>query len=61
MIEAFKTAHTQKIKCVALLGGDADELLDLADVALIVPASDTQCIQEVQLFVLHLLCELIEE
>ena len=61
VIEAFKTAHAQKIKCVALLGGDGGELLDLADVALVVPASDTQRIQEVQLFVLHLLCELIEE
>lgn len=61
VIEAFKTAHSQKLKCVALLGGDGGELLDLADVAVVVPAFDTQRIQEVQLFVLHLLCELTEE
>lgn len=61
MIEAFKTARSQQLKCIALLGGDGGELLGLADVAVVVPASDTQRIQEVQIFVLHVLCELVEE
>lgn len=61
VIEAFKTARSHHINCVALLGGDGGELLSLADIAVVVPASDTQRIQEVQLFVLHLLCELVEK
>ncbi len=60
LIEAFQAAQDHGLSCVALLGGDGGELLGLADVAVVVPASDTQRIQEVQLFVLHLLCELIE-
>jgi len=61
LIEAFQTARSHGLICVALLGGDGGELLGLADVAVVVPASDTQRIQEVQLLVLHLLCELVEE
>ncbi len=61
LIEAFQTARSHHLCCVALLGGDGGELLDLADIAVVIPASDTQRIQEVQIFVLHLLCELVEQ
>ena len=61
LIEAFKTARAHQVCCVALLGGDGGELLGLADVAVVVPTSDTQRIQEVQILVLHLLCELVEK
>jgi phosphoheptose isomerase len=61
VIEAFKTARSHHINCVALLGGDGGELLAQADIAVVVPASDTQRIQEVQIFVLHMLCELVEK
>ena len=61
VIEAFKTARLHNLNCLALLGGDGGELLGLADISVVVPASDTQRIQEVQIFVLHLLCELVEQ
>ncbi len=61
LIEAFKTARTARINSIALLGGDGGELRALADLAVIVPATDTQRIQEVQHIVLHILCELVEE
>ncbi|MBE9188921.1 glycosyltransferase [Gloeocapsopsis crepidinum LEGE 06123] len=61
MIAAFKTARSQQLRRVALLGNDGGELLNLADIAVVVPAFDTQRIQEVQIFVLHLLCELVEQ
>ena len=61
LIEAFKTARLSHIKSIALLGGDGGELLSLADLAVVVPATDTQRIQEVQHLVLHLLCELVEK
>jgi len=61
VIEAFKTAHSRQINSIALLGGDGGQLINLADMAIVVPDANTQRIQEVQLFVLHLLCELVEE
>ncbi|MBD2777162.1 glycosyltransferase [Iningainema tapete] len=60
VIEAFKTARKNYIKTIALLGGDGGELRSLADLAVVVPTTDTQRIQEVQHFILHLLCELVE-
>lgn len=61
LIQAFKTARRLGLHCVALLGKDGGDLHPLADHSIIVPATDTQHIQEVQIVVLHLLCELIEE
>lgn len=61
LITAFQVAHRLNITCIALLGGDGGELLKLADLAIRVPAFDPQRIQEVQLLVLHLLCELVED
>jgi phosphoheptose isomerase len=61
VLEAFKTARSHGLTTVTLLGGDGGELISLADVAVVVPAFDTPRIQEVQLLVLHLLCELVEE
>ncbi len=60
LIEAFKTARNAPIKTIALLGGDGGDLLPLADLAIVIPVSNTQRIQEVQHLVLHILCELVE-
>lgn len=60
LVQAFETARHMGIACVGLLGGDGGELLPLADLALVVPAGNTQRIQEVHLLVLHLICELVE-
>jgi phosphoheptose isomerase len=61
LIEAFQTARRCGVRCIALLGGDGGDLLSLADVAVVVPSKDIQHIQELQLVVIHLLCELVEE
>jgi DNA-binding MurR/RpiR family transcriptional regulator len=61
LIEAFKTARRSYINSIALLGGDGGELRSLADLTIVVPANDTQRIQEVQHVILHILCELVEE
>jgi D-inositol-3-phosphate glycosyltransferase len=60
VVRAFDVAHAMGLRTVALLGGDGGDLAPLADVAVTVPSSDTQHIQEVHLVVLHLLCELVE-
>jgi D-inositol-3-phosphate glycosyltransferase len=61
LVEAFELARTQGLRTIAILGRDGGELRHLADLSLIVPSSNTQHIQEMQIFVIHLLCELIEE
>lgn len=61
LIKAFEVAREEQATRIALLGGDGGDTLPLADVAIVVPASDPQRVQEVQMLVLHLLCELVED
>jgi phosphoheptose isomerase len=61
LVKAFKAARSQHLGSIALLGGDGGDTLPVADIAIVVPSSDSQRVQEVQILVLHLLCELIEE
>jgi phosphoheptose isomerase len=60
VIRAFDAAARLGMRRVALLGGDGGQLRDLAEVALIVPSTDTQHIQEAHGVIIHLLCELVE-
>ncbi len=57
LIQAFQAARRQQLRTVALLGRDGGDLRALADLCIIVPAADTQQIQEVHMVVIHLLCE----
>jgi phosphoheptose isomerase len=61
LVKAFESARQRCIHTIALLGGDGGELRSLADLSLIVPCADTQHIQEVQIALIHILCELVEE
>jgi phosphoheptose isomerase len=61
LVRAFEAARRQKLLCIAILGRDGGDLHSLADISIIVPSFDTQRIQEVQVVVIHLLCELVEE
>lgn len=61
LVEAFKIARQMEIYCLALLGGDGGKLLQYADQAIIVPSLIGQRIQEVQLFLLHTVAELVEQ
>ncbi|MGF1479682.1 MAG: glycosyltransferase [Cyanophyceae cyanobacterium] len=61
LINAFQVARGQNLATIALLGGQGGELRGLADTAVCIPVPDPQRVQEVQLLVLHLLCELVEE
>ena len=60
LVKAFELARDRNIDRVALLGAGGGDLLPLSDVAIRVPSGDSQRVQEVHLFVLHMLCELIE-
>ncbi len=61
LLHAFEAARLRGLRCVALLGRDGGALLPRSDLAVVVPSSDTQRIQEVHALVLHLVCELVEE
>lgn len=61
VVQAFTVARSRGMQTLALLGGDGGELRSLADHCLLVPSSEPQHIQEVQIVMIHLLCELVEE
>jgi len=46
---------------VALLGRDGGFTKGAADIEIIVPGSSTARIQEAQKFLLHVMCEIVEE
>jgi DNA-binding MurR/RpiR family transcriptional regulator len=54
-------ARSYGMRTIAVLGGTGGEAAALADVAIVVPGTDTQRIQEVHTILLHLLCDLVEE
>lgn len=57
---ALQAARTKGIATVALLGNDGGTAKDFADVAIIVPSSDTQRIQEGHITIGHIICGLVE-
>jgi len=61
VLYAAATARAKKIKVVALTGGKGGNLLNFADVGIVVPEIDTHKIQELHLPVYHCLCMMLEE
>ncbi|MEA3467720.1 MAG: D-sedoheptulose 7-phosphate isomerase [Thermodesulfobacteriota bacterium] len=64
VIKAIEVAREIGMRTAVLTGGlagDGGELGKVADLTLNVPAAKTQHIQEVHLWVEHLLCELVEK
>jgi len=61
VLYAAATAKAKKIKVVALTGGKGGNLLNFADVSIVVPETDTYKIQELHLPVYHCLCMMLEE
>ena len=61
ILAALEEARRHGVKTVAFLGKGGGFTKGAADVELIVPGSETARIQEVQQFLLHVLCEIVEE
>lgn len=60
VIEAFKSAKELGLKTVALLGKGGGELAKIADIAIIVPGSTSDRIQELHMLLLHTVIETVE-
>jgi D-sedoheptulose 7-phosphate isomerase len=62
VLRAFEAARAQGLRTVAVTGGAGGRLASLADRVLSIACTpSTPRIQEGHLFVMHLLCELVEE
>ena len=60
ILAALRAARARGAGTIALLGKDGGAAKDLADLALVVAASDTARIQEAHLQILHYICEAVE-
>jgi D-sedoheptulose 7-phosphate isomerase len=61
VLAAIEEARRRKMVTVALLGRDGGFTKGAAEIELIVPGESTARIQEAQKFLLHVLCEMVEE
>ena len=61
VVRALKAAKELNLKTIAFLGRDGGQCAGLADVELLVRGTLTARIQEGHKFLLHTICELVEE
>jgi phosphoheptose isomerase len=61
VFRALLAAKDQKLKTIAFLGRDGGDCAGLADVELLVAGKATARIQEGHKFLLHTICELVDE
>jgi D-sedoheptulose 7-phosphate isomerase len=61
VVRAVETAVAMKIATIALTGEAGGQLADLVDVAIRVPATRTNAIQEMHIAVGHILCGIVED
>lgn len=60
VIRAFEMAKKKGIKTVALLGRDGGKLKGMADLAIVVPGSSSDRIQEIHIKLIHIVIEVLE-
>ncbi len=61
VIEAIKVAKELGLKTAVFTGKDGGLLKDLADISIVVASNKTPRIQEVHIFMGHMLCQLVED
>jgi D-sedoheptulose 7-phosphate isomerase len=61
VVGAFKEARKKEVTCIGILGRGGGQLKKLSDIALVVPSSNTQTIQEMHIHLIHTICELVEQ
>jgi D-sedoheptulose 7-phosphate isomerase len=61
VLAGLAAAREGGLSTIALSGGDGGPMAAAADVALVVPSSDTARVQEGHILLAHVLCELVEQ
>ncbi len=61
IVEAATEARRMGLTTIGLLGGGGGQVAPLLDLALIVPHHETPRIQEIQLQIEHMICQLVED
>jgi D-sedoheptulose 7-phosphate isomerase len=59
-IEAMAAAKKRGLTLIASVGGDGGEMKSLADICIHVPSAITPRVQEAQIALAHIVCELVE-
>lgn len=60
VVAALSAAHTAGLSTIGLMGKAGGPMKEHCDVAILVPSSDTQRIQEAHIAVGHAICEIVE-
>jgi D-sedoheptulose 7-phosphate isomerase len=60
VVKALETARQLGLHTLAVTGRDGGTMAPLADIALIVPSQETPRVQEVQITIGHILCDLVD-
>ena len=60
VVRAIRLCPGRGIKTIGLLGGNGGQLRELVDLAIVVPSTNTQRIQEGHIAIGHVLCDLVE-
>ncbi|WP_104697733.1 MULTISPECIES: D-sedoheptulose 7-phosphate isomerase [unclassified Helicobacter] len=58
---AMQKAKELECKNIVLSGRDGGKMKDIGDYSLIIPSNDTPRIQEMHIFIIHTLCDLLEQ
>ncbi len=61
VINAVKSAKNKGMFCIGLSGKDGGKLKDLCDLNIIVPSGSTPRIQEMHIFIIHTICQIVED
>jgi D-sedoheptulose 7-phosphate isomerase len=60
VLKALREARNRKLVTTGLIGGDGGEMRGCCDVSIVVPSTVTARIQEMHIYVGHLLCKALE-
>ncbi|MCX7955033.1 MAG: SIS domain-containing protein [Bacteroidales bacterium] len=60
VLNAFETAHSLKMRTIAMVGDMKETLPEYLDVIIIVPSIVTPRIQEVHITISHIICEIVD-
>ncbi len=61
VLKAFEVAKNMGITTIGILGKDGGEIAKISDLNFIVNSSTTPRIQEIHIFVIHTICQMVED